>query len=96
MKDDSLNDRMLTIDEVAEIVGYSKRTIEKQLSAGEFLPPTLRKGRIRRWWYPTLRHWLTQQNVYDLERNQIGRPRSGHTTATDNLFDQVQRHSRRK
>lgn len=48
----------LQLDEVAERIGVSTRTLERQLVAGEFPKPDRRVGRTRLWKPETIRRWM--------------------------------------
>jgi excisionase family DNA binding protein len=49
------------LNEVAERIGVSRRTIERMILAGKFPPPDRRAGRAMLWRVETVRRW-TESN----------------------------------
>jgi predicted DNA-binding transcriptional regulator AlpA len=52
----------LRIAEIATAIGVSRRTIERERSAGRFPPPDRMIGKAPVWKPETLQHWLGSQN----------------------------------
>jgi predicted DNA-binding transcriptional regulator AlpA len=48
----------LRLDELAETLGVSRRTIERERSAGRFPAPDLHLGRAPLWRPETIRRWI--------------------------------------
>jgi predicted DNA-binding transcriptional regulator AlpA len=48
------------LDEIAESLGVSRRTIERERSAGRFPKPDLRIGRAPLWTRETLTRWIAE------------------------------------
>jgi predicted DNA-binding transcriptional regulator AlpA len=48
----------LRLDEIAEAVGLSRRTIERERSAGRFPPPDRTIGKVAIWSVETIRRWV--------------------------------------
>ena len=48
----------LRLDEVAESIGLSRRTLERERSAGRFPPPDRIVGRMPLWTPETVRRWI--------------------------------------
>jgi predicted DNA-binding transcriptional regulator AlpA len=46
------------LDEVAAALGMSRRTIERERSAGRFPPPDLKIGKAPLWRPETIRAWI--------------------------------------
>lgn len=69
-------DRLLNIEEVAEMLGWSVRTVENQLLSGEFIQPTVKIGRLRRWWRRAVINWIENQATNMPKETKTGRPRS--------------------
>ena len=46
------------LDEVAAALGISRRTLERERSAGRFPRPDLRVGKSPLWRPETIRHWV--------------------------------------
>ncbi len=46
------------LDELAEALGVSRRTIERERSAGRFPPPDLKIGKAPLWKPETIRAWI--------------------------------------
>jgi len=69
-------DRLLNIEEVAELLGWSVRTVENHLLSGEFLQPTVRIGKLRRWWRRAVIQWIKEKAEQAVDELQVGRPRT--------------------
>ena len=76
MTDETTLDRLLNIREVADILGWSVRTVENDLLCGEFIKPIVRKGRLRRWWYRAVVEWIASRADPTPPQSPNGRPRS--------------------
>jgi predicted DNA-binding transcriptional regulator AlpA len=48
----------LRLDEIAEAVGISRRTIERERSAGRFPKPDRKIGKVSLWSVETIRRWV--------------------------------------
>jgi predicted DNA-binding transcriptional regulator AlpA len=48
----------LRLDEIAEAVGISRRTIERERSAGRFPKPDRVIGKVSLWSVETIRRWV--------------------------------------
>ncbi|WP_169979476.1 helix-turn-helix transcriptional regulator [Tautonia rosea] len=48
----------LRLDEVAEAIGVSRRTIERERSAGRFPKPDRKIGKVSLWSVETIRAWI--------------------------------------
>lgn len=48
----------LRLDEIAEAVGISRRTIERERSAGRFPKPDRVIGKVSLWSVETIRRWI--------------------------------------
>ena len=46
------------LDDVAECLGISRRTLERERSAGRFPPPDRTIGKMPIWAASTIRHWI--------------------------------------
>jgi excisionase family DNA binding protein len=51
---------MLTIEDIAEILKVSRRTVERMLSAREFPEADTRIRRMMRWRRDTLDRWISE------------------------------------
>lgn len=49
---------LMSLDEIAGLLGVSRRTVEGLKSRGSLPPPDLRVGRCLRWRAATVRGWL--------------------------------------
>jgi hypothetical protein len=58
---------MLSLDDLARILRVSRRTLERDRSAGKMPKPDLHVGKMPRWRPETLRRWIDQGG-------QTGRP----------------------
>ncbi len=48
------------LDELAEAFGVSRRTIERERSAGRFPKPDLKMGKMPLWRVETVRRWIEE------------------------------------
>ena len=64
---------LVSISEMAEILGVSKRTIERQIQEGK-LPPTVRlPGRRRFWTRSTIEAFLRGASIKPKEAENLGK-----------------------
>jgi excisionase family DNA binding protein len=59
---------LLNLDEVCQLVKLHRRTIERHIKKGRFLPPR-RHGRERVWVKSEVEAWLDRQFSTDTERD---------------------------
>ena len=50
----------LRLDEIVDALGVSRRTLDRERSAGRFPRPDLRIGRMSLWRPETIRRWIDQ------------------------------------
>ncbi len=48
----------LRLDEIASLIGVSRRSVERERAAGRFPKPDLRVGRMPLWRPETIRRWV--------------------------------------
>jgi len=53
--------KLLSLDELAEILHLKKGTAYNRLSAGDPMPPSIKIGKKRMWLQPTVFEWLKAQ-----------------------------------
>jgi predicted DNA-binding transcriptional regulator AlpA len=51
------SDRLWSMKEVARYLGFSRRTVERLRSAGQFPRPQINRPRMLRWKPETIRQW---------------------------------------
>jgi predicted DNA-binding transcriptional regulator AlpA len=57
-----IHDRLAwTLDDIAALLGVSRRLLERRLSTGRFPPPDLRVSRRVLWLPSTVREWLDEE-----------------------------------
>ncbi len=55
-------EQLLRLAEVARILGVSRRTFERERSAGRFPPPDLKIGKAPLWRPGTVQGWIEEQS----------------------------------
>ena len=69
----SVFDDLVSLSEMAEILGVSKRTVERQIQEGK-LPPTIRlPGRRRFWTRSTIEAFLRGASIKPKEAENLGK-----------------------
>ena len=52
------NDRLLSLEQVADILAVSRRTVYRFRDSG-FMPPAIKLGRMLRWRESEIQEWIT-------------------------------------
>lgn len=60
LKTPPLLEPLLSVRDVAAVLGCTRRTVERLRSSGKFPGPDLRVGRMPRWRRETLTRWITE------------------------------------
>ena len=56
--DNSKQQLMLSLNDVAQLLGIAKRTVHTWRASGELPKPDLSVGKTVRWWRSTIEHWI--------------------------------------
>lgn len=65
--------KLLTADEIAEIVGVSSRQVSERLSKQSGFPDAIRIGGVLRWNKTEVEHWISKQRVSPAARRSSRR-----------------------